>query len=96
MLLIHEETEAYQSNECIGCMEDFSGYAGYTNMCESCEEMKCTTFKCPNCNIEHVFYGSSNPDYCKKCKILLPDVIDLKGSVEKRIGYCTAIMELFD
>lgn len=99
MLLIHEELKAYQSDECSKCMDDFdmyAGYGGYTDMCKNCEEMKCITFKCPHCDTEHKFFGSAAPVFCDKCKILLPDVIDLKVSTAKRLKYHTAIMELFD
>jgi hypothetical protein len=74
----------------------YAGYGGYIDMCKDCEEMKCTTFKCPHCDTEHEFFGSAAPDYCKKCRILLPDVINLKGSETKRLSYHTAMMELFN
>ena len=90
MLLIREEEKPYFSEECPGCIDDYSGlcgYAGYDEMCENCAEATETTFKCPKCNTIHVFFGKSCPIYCKSCKVLLPDVTDLKVSPTKRVDY---------
>ena len=90
MFLIHEKEEAYQSPECFKCLEDYdaySGYCGYQDMCEDCKETVKTIFECPQCSTTHTFYGESDPVYCESCKVLLPDILNLKDSPTKRLGY---------
>ncbi len=92
MLLIQEEENTFQSTECFSCLEDyniFSGYGMYEDMCKSCDESTLTTFSCPECKVVLRFFGKDDPIYCKACKALLPDIIDLKDSPTQRVLYHT-------
>lgn len=90
MLVIQEEKQPYHSEECAKCADDFSimgGYAGYVDMCEDCEDAIETTFECPKCKTKNSFFGNSEPGYCSYCQRLLPDIINLRISDQKRIRY---------
>lgn len=90
MLLIREEKQSYRSEECTKCVDDYTvlcGYAGYTDMCVDCEDAVKTTFRCPECKTSNSFFGKTEPGYCSSCQRLLPDIINLKISDQKRVGY---------
>jgi len=94
MFLIQEKELPADIKECVECMEDFDvvhmgiavGMAGY-DMCKNCESKVRTTFRCPECHELHSFSDKFEPGYCKKCKIILPNIEDLKTSPTKRVDY---------
>ncbi|TET59665.1 MAG: hypothetical protein E3J47_08255 [Candidatus Stahlbacteria bacterium] len=90
MLVIREEKRPHYSEECTKCVDDFSimgSYAGYVDVCTDCEDAVETTFKCPGCKTSNSFFGTGDPGYCSSCQRLLPDIINLKISDQKRIRY---------
>jgi len=90
MFSLIEEEIPRSAEECAECMESYDNfsYCGlYGNMCFHCEKRIKTTFTCPNCQKIRVFFDKANPGYCEGCKILFPNITDLKDSPTKRMNY---------
>ena len=89
MFVIKETDEEHTVEECAQCMEEYNitGYGGENDVCTNCEKRVKTTFSCPNCRTTHTFFSDKMPVHCISCKVLLPEISDLKVSQEKRISY---------
>jgi len=45
-----------------------------------------TIFRCPKCGTS-IFFFNKNPEFCKKCRIVLPELSKLKSNIDVRVAW---------